>query len=71
MHGLRCAAPFHHLELSRSTLAQRHGPGAAWGGETALAAARKLASLDGAAFAVVKSSQSGPAIAAVLAELEG
>lgn len=40
-------------------------------GGTALAAACKLASLDGAAFAVVKSSQSGPAIAAVLAELEG
>ena len=36
-----------------------------------MAAACKLASLDGAAFVAVKSSQGDPAIAAVLAELEG
>ena len=39
--------------------------------EAALAAARQLASLDGVAFAAVKSSLRGPAIAAVLAELDG
>ena len=39
--------------------------------ERALGAARKLASLDGAAFAAVKSSLRGPSIAAVLAELDG
>ena len=39
--------------------------------DLALGAALKLASLDGAAFAAVKSSLRGPSIAAVLAELDG